>query len=749
VPARKRLKIIFYLNLAILGLLIFYKIYLNFFEQDFESVHPVQVERIQSLLDGEEQFRFAVVGNINNSIGIFERKIIPMLNRANVDFVVSAGNAVSAGGEDKYRALERTLSRLEMPYVLTFGRNEAGNFGAFRYYKHFGPYFFSFAAGNSRFIFLDTTGTTSYSWQLHWLKEELAATGSEPVFLFMSHPFEHVPKNPLLVRDDDYLDAPEFRDALVSLADNHDVDGVFSANLPYFHHEQRNGVDYYVTGGAGGLVLNNEDSFYHFLEVTVSGDTAGVVMNRLEIGQHPAFKTLESFWFFIHSLFYVGYLNFLLIISALLLVAIKLYTLIFVERDYYRRFDVDPDPFLDRPLRVAMFTNNYLPFIGGVPISIDRLRRGLQALGDSVLILAPRYRHHGEHEPGVVRVPALLSFGEKREFRMVNVFHGLPRRETRRFRPDIVHIHHPIWMGDLGVFMARRLRIPAMFTYHTRLEHYAHFVPLPGPLFRNLISHWLIRRLANKCDGVIVPTYSTEDYLRVIGVKTQIFVQPTGIDIECIRNIDPERVRQLREQLAIGHEKVLVSVSRISREKNVDFILDALHVLKRKSHVPFRLLMLGDGDERQRIRQRAKEEGLEDIVSLPGAIPPDDVPVWLKLADVFVFASKSETQGMVILEAMAAGLPVVAVRSSGIDDVITNGVNGFKTGENPEQWASSVADLLRDDALRKKMAASALDFGSRHGVQQFASGVRAAYAHCIAARQPAKVAGQVARKRIA
>lgn len=744
---RKRLKLIFYLNLLIVGLLIFYKIYLNFFERDFDSGHHVQIERIQERLRDSEGMRFAVVGNINNSVGIFERKIVPMLNAADIDFVISAGNAVSAGGEDKYRALEGTLGHLDVPYVLTFGPHEEENFGAFRFYRHFGPYFFSFTAGNSRFIFLDTTGTTDYSWQLHWLAEELAAGNPEHVFLFLGHPIEHRPDTSMLTDENDYLESPVFRDGVIALAAKHNVDAVFSANIPYFRHNEIAGVDYYVTGGAGGFVLNDESSFYHFLAVNVDGSSMNVEVNRLAIGQHPAFRTLESAWFFVHSLFYVGYLNFVLLISALLLVAIKLYTLIFVERDYYPRFDVDPTPFLDKPLRVAMFTNNYLPFIGGVPISIERLRTGLQALGNTVLVFAPRYRRQRESEPHAERVPALLSFGEKREFRLVNIFLRRTRLAVRQFMPDIIHVHHPIWMGSLGVYMARRLRIPVVFTYHTRLEHYAHFVPIPGPLFRNLISHWLIRRFANKCDGVIVPTYSTEDYLRVIGVTAEIFVQPTGIDIERTRDIDPEAVKELRTQLGVGDEKVLLSVSRLSKEKNIDFLLDGIRELKRISRTPFRLVFIGDGNERRRIEKRLRDENLEDVVTLPGTVPADDVPLWLKLGDVFVFASKSETQGMVILEAMASGLPVVAVRSSGIDDVVKNGVNGFKTRENAEHWARRVADLLQDDGFREKIAANALEFGQGHGIAEFAKGVHAAYAHCLAARQPADIRDVVTRQR--
>ena len=128
-----RSKWFFSLNVLLIVVLVSYKVYLNFFEQDFEAVHAEQVERIEARLEGREHYRFAVVGNINNSVGIFERKIIPMLNLSGVDFVVSAGNAVNSGGEDKYRAVHRTLENLQVPYLLTFGENEHSRLGSFRF----------------------------------------------------------------------------------------------------------------------------------------------------------------------------------------------------------------------------------------------------------------------------------------------------------------------------------------------------------------------------------------------------------------------------------------------------------------------------------------------------------------------------------------------------------------------------------------------------------------------------------------
>jgi hypothetical protein len=470
--------LLFYLCLLIVAFLLGYKLYLNFVKEDFEALHTEQVERMHERTPPGAGIRFAVVGNINNSVGVFENRIIPELNSAGLDFLVSAGNAVSGGGEDKYRALHGTLARLEIPYLLTFGPHEYEDFGSFRFYDHFGPHFYSVRTGNTRLIFLDSTGKTPWRWQIRWLKDLLNQDTTNARVLFVGHP-PVKPDNPAIFADeDDYLQPEAFRSALMEVIDTQDIDLVLSANLALYDEQQKADTSFITTGGAGGLVLNTEHSFYHYVDVRISPD--GEIeheLERLDVGQHPVWKRLESVWFFVYSLFYSGYLNFILIVSVFLAITIKLYQIIFIGKNYYPDYDLDPTPWLEKPLRVAMFTNNYLPFIGGVPISIERLRRGLETHGDQTLIVAPRYQDQPEQEKHVVRVPSMLTMGKNREFRMANIFLSHIRKRVRGFKPDIIHLHHPFWLGSLGMFVARRLNIPVVYTYHTRLEHYAHFVP--------------------------------------------------------------------------------------------------------------------------------------------------------------------------------------------------------------------------------------------------------------------------------
>lgn len=727
------LRLFFVLNLALVAGLVIHQIWLYAAEPEFESVHTLEVADIRESLAGRDAYRFAVVGNINNSVNVFREEIVPRLNQSNIDFLVSAGNAVSSGQQESYQAIYHSLEQLDMPYLLTYGDNEDSDFGSYLFYEYFGPHFYAFVAGDSHFIFVDGTGKSSTSWQLDWLERELAASEAQHRFLFVGLPLHNVISDAPLFEADNYLNDTRLSDGIMRLAQRYAVDTVFSANLSLYSHQTVNGVDYVTTGGAGGILMDAESSFHHYVVVTVNSDGATITPVRLNVDRPGWWRLVSSVASTVYAFFYVSYPRFLLIVGLLTLLAMRLYRLIFEERNYYPDFDIDPTPYLRKPLQVAMVSNNYFPFVSGVSVSVERLRQGLSGLGHAVQLLVPQYRETWQDDPGIQRVPTLMAFGEKHEFRLTNPLSAHFRRCLRGFKPDVIHVHHPFWLGSMGLWMGRRLGVPVIYTYHTRLEHYAHFVPLPGALFRNLVSHYLIKRFSNRCQGVIVPTYSAEEYLRMIGVKTPTLVQPTGIDAARYASADTLEVESLRQrwQIEPAHT-VLISVSRISQEKNISFMLESLAELKRQGHTDLRLLLIGDGPDRQPVQQRVAELGLERQVSLVGAAPPEEMAHYYHLGDLFVFASTSETQGMVILEAMAAGLPVVAVRSSGIDDVVREGVNGFKTPQNRQQWGQRILELQQDSAQRETMGNRAQAFAADYDIEKFAGSVAHFYAEVLA-----------------
>jgi len=402
---------------------------------------------------------------------------------------------------------------------------------------------------------------------------------------------------------------------------------------------------------------------------------------------------------------------------------LKLHSLILRQEHLYRDFSIDEDELSKKPLRVAMFTNNYLPFIGGVPLSIDRLYRGLVQAGSKMKIFAPEYPEpwSDPEDDSVVRCPALFNL-HLAEFPVANVFSRKIKAAFKMFECDLVHVHHPFWLGKKGMRLAKKRGLPVVLTYHTRLERYMHYLPFPGTALKNLVAHLMIKRFANHCDAIITPTPSTEEYLRNLGVSALIETIPTGIGMEDYNCWTSQEVRELRSRYAANDEPLLVSVSRMAKEKNLDFLIDGLAKVKEQIHTPFKCLLVGDGPEKARLEEKATALGLKEQVVFTGNLLPRDVARCYLAADLFVFASTSETQGMVLIEAMAGGCPVVAVRASGVHDAVRDGHNGLMVAESTESWAKAVATLLTDhrrlSALSENSRAFAEDYTEEKIAQQ-------------------------------
>lgn len=729
---RALLSFFFYANLAIVLTIAGYRAYLHTTAPDASALLVGQIDRIEAAAADDGLLKFAVLGEGNNSIGVLERQVIPRINGSGLDFVVSAGNIVSGGSEDKYRAILGTLSHLNAPYLLTFGDNEFEEFGSTRFYQRFGPHFYSIVLPQLRLVFLDATGRTPTDWQERWLRDILQPQDKIPVIVFVGHPLVSPEYATLFEPDRGAWSEPEGQERLLGLFRHLGVDMVISAGAATYSDQTLGGIRHIITGGAGGFVINDDTSFYHYLELSADRDGINIELVRIDPTPMPIAQRIEGLWFFVYSLFYVGWLNFLAIFSAFVIAGAYLYNRLFRERTYYPDYDLRVPVDLGRPLRVAMFTNNYLPFVGGVAVSVNRLKTGLEHQGHDVLVVAPSYDDQTS-EPSILRVPTLKRTGKL--IRVAKLFNPQIWRVVRDFAPDVIHLHHPFWLGSRGLRMARRLKVPTIFTYHTRLELYAHVIPFPGAIFRNVIAHWLVRRFANQCDEIIVPTPVTRDYVRLIGVNRPVHVHPTGVEIERFRGSDATCLAELSSRYNPDARMVLITIARLSKEKNLEFLIAAMKELKKRQAPPFRLLIIGEGNERARLTAIIREMGLSAEVRLLGSMPTQDVPGYLQLAHLFVFASVSETQGMVILEAMAAGLPVVAVNASGVDAFVHNHRTGILTEEDVEIWTDAVHSLLVNRSERQAMARRAREEAQRHSVERFSSDIVKVYETAIGARE--------------
>lgn len=344
-------------------------------------------------------------------------------------------------------------------------------------------------------------------------------------------------------------------------------------------------------------------------------------------------------------------------------------------------------------MKIAMMTNNYKPFLGGVPISIERLTESLRKLGHEVVVFAPTYRNMTVEE-GTVRYRSLV----KSICKGAAVPNGLDRAIEKKFRDgnfDIIHVHHPMVIGWTALYLSQKYRVPLVFTYHTRYEQYLHYVGLSG--IKNILPAYM-KAFCAKCDQVIAPTPGMKTYLEEIGVHTPVSILPTGILNE---GFFPEsrQVSKLRTQL-LGEKKYLFcTVARLAKEKNIGFLLQSLAIFKEKQKFDFRLALIGEGPERERLEKLAFRLGLCENVVFVGKVPNSEIKNYCAAADLFLFASTSETQGIVSLESMAAKTPVLAVDATGTRDIVKNGVNGYLTEEIPEKFAEKLVWILQQDTV--------------------------------------------------
>lgn len=346
-------------------------------------------------------------------------------------------------------------------------------------------------------------------------------------------------------------------------------------------------------------------------------------------------------------------------------------------------------------MNIAFFTNNYKPFVGGVPIAVELLAGRLRERGHRVFVFAPDYGDESPPETDVFRCPAIKNFNES-SFVLPITLTLEPYAQFADLKADVVHVHHPFLLGDTGMQAARQNDLPVVFTYHTQYEKYSHYMPF-GERMVEEIAVKLSVRFANACDAIIAPSTDIRQLLLDRGVNTPIKVIPTGVDLARFKRGKGDAFRQ---RFGIGaSEKVCLYVSRLAREKNTTFLLDAFQRIAQ-DEPQARMVIVGSGDEEKALKNRAAELGFGSRVVFAGTLVGDDLVGAYRGSDLFVYASTSETQGMVVLEAMAGGLTVVAVDGPGVRDIVIDGVNGCMVSEGDvEGFSARCVEILQSGEL--------------------------------------------------
>ena len=352
-------------------------------------------------------------------------------------------------------------------------------------------------------------------------------------------------------------------------------------------------------------------------------------------------------------------------------------------------------------MRIGMFTDSYKPYTSGVVRSIETTKAKLTELGHEVYIFAPNYPNC-EEEDGVFRF-ASVPTPTYPDFSIALPFSLNLNATVKRLDLDIIHVHSPFSMGLLGSRCAKRFDIPLVFTYHTMYDRYVHYLPFAQGISKKVVLK-LSCNFCNRCDLVIAPTNIVRQIIAP-NVVTKVKALPTGIEIGEFTRLDRQ---WLRQQYQIPAEKkILLHLGRLGKEKNIGFLLQAYQRI-RAAEPETVLVIVGDGPDRESLEAQAQEMGLSPAVIFTGTMPREQVVNCYAGADLFVFASTTETQGLVLGEAKAAGLPAVAVKALGAAEMVNDGIDGFLTPLLLEDFTVRVLQLLQDDQLRQKMVENCL-----------------------------------------
>jgi 1,2-diacylglycerol 3-alpha-glucosyltransferase len=380
-------------------------------------------------------------------------------------------------------------------------------------------------------------------------------------------------------------------------------------------------------------------------------------------------------------------------------------------------------------LRIGLFTDTYAPQVNGVSISIQLVSKGLRAKGHQVTIFAPNFPGYHDEQSGVYRVPSLKYLNKPPLYVAVL---GTPRitwsLSRRQF--DVLHAHSPVSIGLLAYLTASSKKLPLIYTYHFSMSDYTHYVKIVGGtgVIRRAVR-WFSATTTNLGDQIVVPSAKFKWILLEQNVRKPIHVVPNGIDLSAFQKA--KAPGSFRAQLGVKADApILLSVGRIDPEKRLDFLVDVFARLADQ-FPEARLVFAGDGAARKDLEEKAKSTKASERIRFLGMVNRADLPDILHDATVFLSASTSETQGISMLEAIAAGLPVVAVQDDAFEGMLVDGANGYQVPLDVEAFVKTLSELLSDRAKLERFGKKSMELSAKFSIEKQVQDLESLYIEAI------------------
>lgn len=387
-------------------------------------------------------------------------------------------------------------------------------------------------------------------------------------------------------------------------------------------------------------------------------------------------------------------------------------------------------------MRIGIFTDTYPPYINGVSTSIVMLKGALEKLGHEVFIVTVNnenlsYKYEDDNK--IIRLPG-IPIGIY-DYRLTGIYPVRVINKIKNWNLDVIHSQTEFGVGTFARLIAKQMNIPIVHTYHTMYEDYVHYITKG---YFNGTSKKIVEYLTKfYCDKtateLIVPTKKAYDLFKdKYKVDRNVHIIPTGIEIDRFyrENFKISQILELRRKLSIQEDDfVILFVGRLGKEKSVDVLIEGEKEIIKK-HRNVKLLIVGDGPDMGHFKKMVKEYHLEKNVIFTGKVPYDDIPLYYEAADLFATASKTETQGLTVIEAMAASLPVLAINDDSFRIVVVDELNGYLF-EDLKDYLKKVDYLVNNQKVLSKMSKQARVSAETHSSKYFAERVLDVYKTAI------------------
>ena len=380
-------------------------------------------------------------------------------------------------------------------------------------------------------------------------------------------------------------------------------------------------------------------------------------------------------------------------------------------------------------MRIGIFTDTYPPYINGVSTSIVSLEKALKAKGHEVYIVtvnSENLTYKYEDDDHIIRIPGIPT--GIYDYRLTGIYPLRAINKIKKWNLDIIHSHTEFGVGTFARIIAKQFNIPLVHTYHTMYEDYVHYITKGyfDKSSKKLAEYFTKFYCDKTAKELIVPSKKTYDLFKEkYKVNKTIHIVPTGIDVEkfYIENQNKKELELLKKELKFKKDDFIITyVGRLAEEKNIEFLINNHTKLNKKC----KLMIVGNGPDLEKFKEMVKKLDLEDKVIFTGAVPHYEIASYYAISNIFVTASVTETQGLTVIEAMAASIPVVCADDESFRDAVIDGLNG-KVFKNDKEYVNAIENLYKNKEQYKVMCKQARVTAESHSLKYYAEKILDVY----------------------